>query len=201
MVLAALAGGSVCFVFNFFKKQQSPEAVRGTLAYLDVRYGFRDLNFEQDISKCQGMSLSTNHFSNAIDDDYSEGPDVKIYIRDSDELKIGNASLIGIKYVFYKNKLMAVHLEARSSEANEALKTAFENLYGEGKGSHVEHSDHFATQWLGRRAQASLNTFLRWDYGGVEVHARIESRNVKDSQLADWSAKRKSEGGQGAKDL
>ena len=139
VVVAVVVGvfGKGWFVaVDFWKKQQSPESVRGTLAYLDVRYGFRDLNFEQDISEFKGMRQDTNEMDDIwfIVSSFKNGPGVQVYVRDSDELLIGSAKLFTIKYFFYKGKLMAVGMGVVGEPENFTnTEGAFRALYGEGE--------------------------------------------------------------------
>src|ERR1044071_5376805 len=70
----------------------------GSLEYLDARYGFRDLKFEQAIESCKTMVV--------LEDD----GDMKFYTRQDDLLEQGGIKLKSIEYGFYKGKLACVTL-------------------------------------------------------------------------------------------
>ncbi len=90
----------------------------GTLAYLDWRYGFRDLKFEQPLEACRGMAL--------IEDD----DDLKFYNRKGESLELGGAKLKTIEYGFYQGKLATIVMVAAGEADAEPLLKALETDYG-----------------------------------------------------------------------
>ena len=92
----------------------------GSLAYLDSRYGFRDLEFEQPIETCKGMAL--------VEDD----GDLKFYTRKDESLELGGAKLKLVEYGFYKGKLANVTVNAEGKTNSVALLSYLEKYYGPG---------------------------------------------------------------------
>jgi hypothetical protein len=92
----------------------------GSLAYLDWRYGFRDLKFEQPVATCRGMVL--------VEDD----GDLKFYTRKEERLELGGAKLKLIEYGFYRGKLANVTINAEGKSNSEALLKVLQKDYGTG---------------------------------------------------------------------
>ena len=108
---------------GFAPAQESTNVVPGTLAYLDWRYGFRDLKFEQPIEACQGMVL--------IEDDN----ELKFYTRKGEPLELNGARLKTIEYGFYKGKLATLVLVAAGEADAVPLLKSLEADYGPGQKS------------------------------------------------------------------
>jgi hypothetical protein len=102
------------FDFRNLRIQPPP----GTLAYLDWRYGFRDLKFEQPVETCNGLVL--------VEDD----GDLKFYHRKDERLELGDAKLKLIEYGFYKGKFATVVITAASETDAAGLLQALESDYG-----------------------------------------------------------------------
>ena len=147
------------------KQGQGPGGSKGTIGYLDARNGFRDLKFGQAISQCPGMRL--------VKTDYRGigGKNIKAYVRDADDLRIGTARLESIVYVFYKDRLMAVQISAKGEEDMSVIMGAFSELYGEGK----------VGSWDGEKVSA--HGFV----GGLE----ISSKEIEAQREADEGAEQK----------
>jgi len=153
---------------------QGAEALRGTIAYLDARNGFRDLKFGQSIAQCPGMRLVKSDYRG------SAGKNIKTYVRDSDDLRIGTARLESIVYVFFKDRLMAVDLSVKDDEDMAVVTGAFSELYGEGK----------VGSWEGERVSA--HGFI----GGLE----IISKEIEALKLADEQAEQKARAREAARE-
>lgn len=117
------------------------ERLRGTLDYLDARYGFRDLRFEQSIAACSGMKL--------VEDD----GDNKYYTRSDEDLHLGSAKLSKITYGFYKGKFALVLADAHGNVNSSALLAVLQEAYGPGAQS---HSDKDSYWWDGQHVLANL---------------------------------------------
>ncbi len=116
----------------------------GSLAYLDARYGFRDLKFEQSIDDCQDMALLEN-----------DG-DLKFYTRKNDSLEQGGAKLQRIEgaklqrieYGFYKGKLANVTITVADDANAATLLKSWEADYGPGRKSPRNNNKLY---WFGQK--------------------------------------------------
>jgi hypothetical protein len=111
----------------------------GTVTYLDWRYGFRDLKFEQPIETCKGMVL--------VEDDGHQ----KFYTRKDENLEFEGAKLKLVEYGFYKGKLANVTINAEGKTNSVALLKALEKDYGAGLPSPRTHDKLY---WFGQRVLA-----------------------------------------------
>jgi hypothetical protein len=160
------------------KQSVDLEKVRGTIEYLDARYGFRNLNFEQSIDSCPGLKL------------VSVLGDEKCYVRGDEDLQLGNVKLKEIEYCFYKGKFSDVYVTVEDSLNYYALLRVLKEAYGVGEPS-SEYKDK--RLWYGHRVEASYT--LYGDTENSEFH--MFSRAVESQQEADEKAKAK----EGAKGL
>ena len=87
---------------------------------LDEKYGFRDLNFGQDVSVIQDLVLIRSSGKH------------KWYVRSADKLKIRDALLTSIWYRFYKDKLYAIEIIAPLTMGQSLLKE-LQAAYGDGR--------------------------------------------------------------------
>jgi hypothetical protein len=123
--------------------EEASQPMPGSLAYLDWRYGFRDLKFEQSIESSKNMVL--------IEDD----GDLKFYNRRNDRLELGDAKLKLIEYGYYKGKLATVTIVA-DGEANAApLLKSLETDFGPGRKSPRNVSKYY---WFGQRVLTDYMT-------------------------------------------
>ena len=109
----------------------------GSLDYLDWRYGFRDLKFEQSIESSKDMVL--------VEDD----GDLKFYTRTNDRLELGGAKLQRIEYGYYKGKFATVTMSADGEADTAALLKALEADYGPGRKSPRNATKYY---WFGQKA-------------------------------------------------
>jgi hypothetical protein len=115
----------------------------GSVAYLDWRYGFRDLKFEQSVESSRDMVL--------IEDD----GDLKFYTRKNDSLELGGAKLKLIEYGYYKGKFATVMITADGEADAVALLKSLETDYGPGSKSPRNISKFY---WFGDRVLADYMT-------------------------------------------
>lgn len=184
--------------------------LKGTIGYLDARFGFRDLTFGQAIAECPGMRPLENRLS--------EGgkTSVQTYVRDTDELKIGAATLESIEYLFYRGRLMSVEISAKGWEKYSILSGAFEAAYGPGESlsqggvveSRTTGTGTFETKteeqkqiysrvWFGERVKADVTCFIKLTL----IRASIGSKEIEARKEADEKADRESKAKEGAKGL
>jgi hypothetical protein len=114
---------SALFLATLAIAQDAVAPASGSLAYLDWRYGFRDLKFEQPVETCKGMVL--------IEDD----DDLKFYTRKGESLELNGAKLKTIEYGFYRGKLATVVLMAAGESDAAPLLKSLEADYGPGQKS------------------------------------------------------------------
>ena len=157
------------FLAGFAAAQDSTNAVPGTLAYLDWRYGFRDLKFEQPVGTCQDMVR--------IEDD----DDLKFYTRRGEVLELNGAKLKTIEYGFYKGKLATVVLVAAEEADGLPLLKSLEADYGPGQKSPRNPSKFY---WFGKKV---LVDYMPSPTGPVSVG--MWSKPLQALQQADRSEK------------
>jgi hypothetical protein len=116
--------------------QDTNRPMPGTLAYLDWRYGFRDLKFEQPVDTCKEMVL--------IEDD----DDLKFYNRKGEGPDFNGAKLKTIEYGFYRGKLATVVLVAAGDADAAPLLKALEADYGVGQKSPRNPEKYY---WFGKK--------------------------------------------------
>jgi len=143
----------------------------GTLAYLDWRYGFRDLKFEQAVDVCRDMVP------------VEDGGDTKFYSRKNDSLELSGAKLKKIEYGFYKGKLANVTITA-ADDANAAmLLKSWEADYGPGRKSPKNNNKLY---WFGKKV---LVDYLPSPTGPASLG--MWSKPLQALQQADKQAKSK----------
>jgi hypothetical protein len=88
-------------------------AAPGTLAYLDSKNGFRDVNFGMAVADLPGLAL------------VSENPThhLKTYTRSGDDLLVGGVPLKSINYVFFEDRLCEVVLRWNLNTPEATLRT------------------------------------------------------------------------------
>jgi len=112
---------------------------------LDQKYGFRDVTF--------GMPLSSKQFLEVSILEQWDDIDMKKVRRPKDKLKIGEAVLKEIAYLFYKDKLFRVNVGVAEGLEN-ANKTlgALQSAYG--PPTRTEEDGRIATfSWIGHRVR------------------------------------------------
>jgi len=149
--------------------QDSVQPSPGSLAYLDWRYGFRDLKFEQSVETCKGVAL--------IEDD----GDLKFYSRKEDGLELGGAKLKSIEYGFYRGKLATVVITAAGEADAAPLLKSLEADYGPGQKSPRNPNKLY---WFGKRV---LLDYMPSPTGPVSVG--MWSKPLQALQQAEKSKK------------
>ena len=110
------------------------------------------------------------------------GQNIKTCVRDTDALKIGTARLDSIMYIFYKDRLMAVQLTAKSDDDMRVITGAFAELYGEGK----------VGSWEGEKVTA--HGFV----GGLEISSKELEAQMEEDEKTEQKAKAKQSAREGA---
>jgi hypothetical protein len=123
-------------------KPPSPpsEPSQGSIAYLDFRYGFRDLKFGDLLSYDMQM--------------VEEGGETIFYRRPSDDLTIGGAKVNGISYAYYQGRLYAVLVHTKGLVNSRALLDVLRQAYGSGSRPN-QFSDNY--YWEGSRVFLAYN--------------------------------------------
>jgi hypothetical protein len=98
---------------------------KGTVSYLDYKYGFRDMKFETLIENANDMSLITDTIDNK-----RGNKNIQHYIKTSDSLNVGDYDLKSIKYEFYKGKLSVIYLRTKGYTNSRGILAILKNLYG-----------------------------------------------------------------------
>jgi hypothetical protein len=142
----------------------------GSLAYLDWRYGFRDLKFEQSIETSKDMVL--------VEDD----GDLKFYHRKDERLQLGDAKLQQIEYGFYRGKFATVVITAASNAETAAFLRAMVADYGAPQKSPRNNNKLY---WFGQKV---LVDYLPSPTGPPSVG--MWSKPLQALQLADKQASR-----------
>lgn len=145
--------------------QDSVPPPPGSLAYLDGRYRFRDLQFEQSIETCKGMVL------------IEDAGDLKFYSRKDDTLEQGGARLKLIEYGFYKGKFATVVMTAAGEADAAPLLKSLEADYGPGQKSPRNPSKLY---WFGKKV---LVDYMPSPTGPVSVG--MWSKPLQALQLAE----------------
>ncbi len=130
------------------EKRAPAKKLTGT-ELLDQKYGFRDTTF--------GMPLSSQQFQGATVFEESHG--MKFVRRPEDKLKIGEADLKSITYIFYKDRLMRVNVTVAGGAENTAKAFGIlESAYGVPTRSKTESfktADFYQHYWMGRKVHLS----------------------------------------------
>lgn len=139
-------------------------------ASIDARFGFRDLKFGTPLTEISGMTF------------VGEGPDGgQHYARDSDNLTLGAAKLVGILYSFHEGKLTSVSLKASGLYNSQALREALQAAYGDGRKEN-RYLEHY--QWWGERSYATskMNSVTKETlaviYDQVALEQRLQARKA-----------------------
>ena len=156
--------------------QDITEPKPGSLAYLDSRYGFRDLEFEQPIETCKGMAL--------VEDD----GDLKFYTRKEESLELGGAKLKLIEYGFYKGKLANVTVNAEGKTNSVALLNYLEKYYGPGRKSPRGTEKCY---WFGQKVLVDYVTYS----DGEKSSSGMWSKPMQALGEADGKARPRKEAG------
>jgi hypothetical protein len=139
----------------------------GSSVYLDFKNGFRDLKFGDP----------PPHEMQVVEDGVTT-----FYKRPADDLVIGNATLHGLTYGFYKGRLSSVLLETKGLVNSRALLEVLRQAYGSGHRSN-QFMDRYS--WHGRRVT------LIYDEKPITNDADVlfESVTLKNEREADEKAK------------
>lgn len=152
------------------RQEQSPDIkkLKGSVEYLDACNGFKDLKFGTDISECQGMKF-----------DFAEKFGITHYLRTDDYYKIGEATVVGIFYSFYKGKFKCV--EISEGNTSRRLLAVLQQAYGagtpNGKGQII---------WLGQKVSA-----VYYNDGPSNFRFSMSSKPIEEQIKADQEAREK----------
>lgn len=134
------------FVASLAYAQDTTQPPMGTPAYLDWRYGFRDLKFEQPLEACKDMYVSDDR------------GDVKFCKRKDENLRLGEAVLSEIVYVFHKGRFLSVQIDAKEQSNSRALLAVLEEAYGPGSVKPKEDPNNHR-DWMGKRVLGTYTLY------------------------------------------
>lgn len=130
---------------------------KGTTAYLDFKYGFRDAKFEMSIDSFKDMIP-------IMDSSNSANKRVQYYHRATDNMSIGEYQLSEILYVFYHGKLMRIMIETKGLVNSRGILEMLQDLYGNGFKDNEYIEEYY---WGGSKVT------LLYDENSVTHDARI----------------------------
>lgn len=135
--------------------------------------GFRDIKWGTDISTLSGMSRYT------VDGSEREGEsDLEFYVREGDELQIGEAKLSAIGYAFYKHKFSFVNIVTDNQKDFDALKDIVFVKFGIG-----DQPDKYIEEWLW--ISKIVGIMLRYDKSSQIGLLRIASQKILQQMEED----------------
>ena len=127
---------------------------QATYAFQNEPDGFRGIKWESNIESIPNMIFTSNGLPAGE----------KLYIRKNDKLKIGDAVLQNIFYIFYKGKFLGVYIGYKSFANFNRLKDTLFQQYGAG-GQYNEFLEKY--HWRGKR----VDIFL--DYNSISEEGSI----------------------------
>lgn len=139
------------------------------------KYGFRDLVFETPIEKLDGFEQVGERL---------KGGRLSDYVRKTDSLKVGDADLSDIHYVFYKGRLFSVFMRSRGASNADLVMRALVSGYGHPDESRPHLNEY---TWRGSR------TRMEYDYSDItqELTVQIVSTPLFDEMMRDDEASAK----------
>jgi len=113
-------------------------ALAGSIDALDAEDGFRDSQFGARVESFEGLELLSA----------SGARGMEVYVRPADVLELGDATLDGVTYGFYRGELYFVALFASGSRNARAALAQLEKVYGSGTKVNEDASEYV---WRGRK--------------------------------------------------
>lgn len=110
-------------------------------AYENEPDDFRGIKWDTNIEKLPDMELVL------------DGGDLKAYSRKGETMKLGEAGLSALHYIFYKDHFYCVHIEFKGLENFNKIKDVLFKTYGQPEGTQY-YDRRFA--WPGERASITL---------------------------------------------
>lgn len=135
--------------------------------------GFRDLKWGDKIEDIKGLQL------------VKTDKDTKAYIRQGDDLKIGDADLKGIIYHFWNGKFCSVMIEFEGFSNFEAIRKASFIKFGEGKKTNRFMEDYI---WINH---PKSNIALKYSEVGKEGYLYFASAEITKEITASKNTKAK----------
>ncbi|WP_439880918.1 hypothetical protein ACSX1A_17405 [Pontibacter sp. MBLB2868] len=129
-------------ILTLFLLSLSPQAkaqTEGSIAALDVDFGFRNIKLNTPLEKLPYLLLSR------------ENKYLKFYQKKDENLYINNYPVDYIEYAFEQNKLCAIYIAFNNYASYEAAAGIMYILYGEPQENKRQGQDIFIT-WRGKKA-------------------------------------------------
>ena len=160
----------------------------GSLKDLDKREGFRDLAFGQVCGEIEGFKGNTGAVKEAVKAGMGAAEadppfrGMLQYMRQSDELRVGAAELLDIRYTCYMDQLMAVNLVAYGEVNAAPLLAALVEAFGPATKADEENGSY---RWNGKKVILSYlrdaeTGFIQVQYSSVPM---IEAKRKNDDAL------------------
>ena len=111
-------------------------------AYDNEPDDFRGIKWDTDIDKLSDMELVL------------DGGDLKAYSRKGENMKLEDAQLSAVHYIFYKGRFYCVHIEFKGLENFNKIKDVLFKTYGQPEGTQY-YDKRFA--WSGENASITLD--------------------------------------------
>jgi hypothetical protein len=120
-------------------------AFAGGIDALDAADGFRDARFGARVESFEGLELLSASGARGMD----------VYVRPSDVLQLGAATLDGVTYGFYRGELYFVALFTSGTRNSEAALLQLEKDYGPGTRLSGQANEYV---WRGRKVMLHFRT-------------------------------------------
>ncbi len=130
---------------------------KGTVSYLDYKYGFRDAKFEMPIDEFTEMVPTS-------DSSHSSNKREQFYHRTSDIKSIGEYQINDILYIFYHGKLMTIMIETKGYSNSRGILAMLQDMYGNGF-----KDNEYIEEYLWEGAKATV----LYDENSITHDARI----------------------------
>jgi hypothetical protein len=145
------------------------------LKKLDEKYGFKDAIFEMSVTSFPDLVEISDSTTSGLG---------RAYARTGDDLKLGNAELESITYLFYKDKLSSIVIKTKGFANTKAMYDTFVQQYGRGYQSN-RYIDEFT--WWGKRTSMNIKkssitsdgTLLMWSKPMYELQKKDNEEAAK----------------------
>lgn len=145
------------------------EVGKGTMEYVDVKYGFKDIKLEQNVSKLHSL-VQIKKVESSDGKDFYDVVDPKYK-------KVGQCNIKRVFFTAFKGKVMSIFVQTSNITNSQCLLETLQELFGSGFQSN-EYIERYA--WFGQKCS------VMYDENSVNHSAvtSIHSKIVEDSYEA-----------------
>lgn len=147
-----------------------------TINELDKKNGFREMKLGSSINEYKNLIRAKDR--NFIHS-WSEKDGIKIYLKENENLMLGDIKLKEIIYSFHNDKLYSIKVEIAENVGNE-LKYFFEDLFGSGFTTGTQR-----TNWRGERVSLVLYYPSPLSAGGHFMFRSLIIEDIMDKDKSD----------------